>query len=152
VQSFLERGGAWVAAQVVIFLAWFAALAVTSDAAGWVRAIGWGLLIGGGALAVTGLVGLGRNLTPYPEPVADGRLVEHGIYRAVRHPIYGGIAVGAVGGGLALDSVVAALVGVGLLGFFAVKARREERRLESTYPAYVEYRQRVRGMLLPWLF
>ena len=77
--------------------------------------------------------------------------MEHGIYRIVRHPIYGGIAVGAVGGGVAAGSAAAALVGVVLFGFFAVKAHREERRLEATYPAYGEYRRRVRAMLVPWL-
>lgn len=150
-QSFVERGGGWVAAQAVILVAWFAALSVRVDVPGWVRGAGWVLTLAGGTLAVAGLVGLGRNLTPYPEPVSDGSLVEHGIYRIVRHPIYGGIAIGAVGGGLAFGSLAASGVGLALLGFFGVKAAREERRLEAAYPAYMQYRQRVRGMLVPWL-
>ena len=150
-QSFVERGGGWVAAQVLIFFSWFAALAVRVDEPVWVRSVGWVLVLAGGALAAGGLVGLGRNLTPYPEPVSNGSLVEHGVYRIVRHPIYGGIAIGAVGGGLALGSLVASVVGLGLLAFFAVKALREERRLEAAYPAYGQYRHRVRRMRVPGL-
>lgn len=150
-QRFLQRGGGWVAAQVVIFLAWGAALAQQSTEPGWVRGAGWALALGGAGLVAAGLIGLGRNLTPYPEPVTGGTLVEQGVYRIVRHPIYGGIAIGAVGGGLALGSFTASGVGLVLLGFFALKAQREERRLEAAYPSYRQYRERVRGMLVPWL-
>lgn len=150
-QNFLGRGGGWVAVQIVLFVTWFLSLGSRVDAPGWVRAAGWVLALAGAGLALAGLVGLGRNLTPYPEPVADGDLVDRGVYRIVRHPIYGGIALGGMGAGLALGSVAASLVGLFLLGFFALKAHREERRLEAAFPAYGEYRRRVRAMLVPWL-
>ena len=150
-RSFLQRRGGWVAAQVAIFLGWCAALALRTNGPGWAQGAGYALALAGAGLVTAGLIGLGRNLTPYPEPVIGGSLVEHGVYRIVRHPIYGGIAIGAIGGGLVLGSFAASGIGLVLLGFFAMKAHREERRLEAAYPSYGQYRQRVRGMLVPWL-
>ena len=45
-----------------------------------------------------------------------------------------------------------ALAGVGgMLGFFLLKSRHEERLLAQRYPDYITYRQRVRGRIIPWL-
>lgn len=149
--TFVERGGGWVAVQVILFLAWGVVVTQRSGLPGWLRGAGLALAVAGAVLAMAGLTGLGRNLTPYPEPVAGGALVEHGVYGIVRHPIYGGVALGAMGAGLAFGSLGSSGVGVVLLVFFGVKARREERRLEASYPAYADYRRRVRAMLVPWL-
>jgi protein-S-isoprenylcysteine O-methyltransferase Ste14 len=109
------------------------------------------LLAAGGLLATRGLTDLRDALTPLPHPRPDASLVEHGAYRLVRHPIYGGIVVGAAGFGLVTASP-AALVGAGiLLAFFDLKSRREETWLEARYPAYPAYRRRTRR-LLPFLY
>lgn len=140
-----------MAAQSVLLLAWVVLVLRGGDLPGWIRAVGGVAAAAGAVLAVAGFAGLGRNLTPFPEPVSGGELVEHGVYAIVRHPMYGGVALGAIGLGLTVGSVAAAVVGVGLLGFFALKARGEERRLEAAYPGYAGYRQRVRAALLPWI-
>ena len=49
----------------------------------------------------------GENLTPFPEPLPGARLVESGAYRLVRHPIYGGLILGALGWGLLTASPLA---------------------------------------------
>jgi len=149
------RGEGWFAGQLVIFAllaagaewggAWSGPPRALSVAAGV-------LLMGGGALlAFRGLVDLGRNLTPFPAPLSRGELIDCGAYALVRHPIYGGLIIGALGWGLALASPVAVAGAVLLAAFFDLKSRREEVWLAARYPDYSIYRARTRKML-PWVY
>lgn len=156
--ALIERGAAWVALQLVLFGAIALAPALLPDllvlppsaarASGVAGAlIGLaGLLIGG-----AGAVSLGRNLTIFPRPRADASLVQHGIYSIVRHPIYSGVLLSALGWSLLWASLPAVLLTLVLGCFFDLKTRREERWLEQTFPEYAAYRCRVRK-LIPWVY
>lgn len=99
-----------------------------------------------------GLLALGRrNLTPLPAPRAGGALVETGPYRLVRHPIYGGGAVFALGWALFVHGWLTLAFAAVLFLFIDLKARREERWLLDTYPGYPEYCRRVRK-LIPFIY
>ena len=56
-------------------------------------------------LIAGGVVGLRRQLTAFPRPVANGQLIEGGAFGLVRHPMYGGLVLLAVGWGLLTASV-----------------------------------------------
>jgi len=58
-----------------------------------------GIVIGltGWVFFVAGVAGLGRSLTPFPKPSERSSLRVDGIYRVVRHPIYGGSMLVALG-------------------------------------------------------
>jgi protein-S-isoprenylcysteine O-methyltransferase Ste14 len=149
------RGEGWVAIQVVLF-AVLALAGMAGPAWGdpWLAAGGpaGGVLIATGLVfAVLGLVGLRENLTAVPRPVEGGRLVESGIFGLVRHPIYTGIIAAAVGWGLVTASPPALVVALGLGIFFDLKSRREEAWLVAAYPAYGDYRRRVRK-LIPFVY
>jgi protein-S-isoprenylcysteine O-methyltransferase Ste14 len=149
------RGEGWVALQAALLLlylivprlgpAWPEPLRSAGRALGGLGALGGGLLLAAGSLA------LGRQLTPLPHPKAGGALVEHGPYRLVRHPIYSGVCLGALGGALLTAHGGRLAVALLLLVFFDAKARREEAWLIRRYPAYPAYRRRVRR-LIPWLY
>jgi protein-S-isoprenylcysteine O-methyltransferase Ste14 len=109
------------------------------------------LLLGGGAFAVLGIVGLRENLTPNPRPREGGRLVDTGIYGIVRHPIYTGVIAAAAGWSLLAASLPGLGLAVLLAVFFDTKARREEAWLAAAYPAYPAYRRRVRK-LVPFVY
>lgn len=109
------------------------------------------LIISGIVLGVTGMVGLGRNLTPLPHPKEGATLVEGGAYGLVRHPIYAGLALAAVGWGLLWRSPAALALAVALLVFFDVKSRREELWLVKAFPRYAEYQRRVKK-LIPFVY
>jgi protein-S-isoprenylcysteine O-methyltransferase Ste14 len=82
---------------------------------------------------------MGRSLTPFPTPPADGRLVQNGPFRWVRHPIYVGGTL--VFGGLSLVFSAWGLALTGLLAaFWIAKARHEERLLLERFPDYEGYR------------
>jgi protein-S-isoprenylcysteine O-methyltransferase Ste14 len=92
-----------------------------------------------------------RALTALPLPRAQGELVQAGAYRYVRHPIYSGIELAAVGWGLASGSPLALLGAAALFAVLAMKAAREEAWLAARYPGYTAYRLRTKR-LIPGLY
>lgn len=105
----------------------------------------------GGFLAVRGVVDLRDGLTPFPHPRDGAALVDTGAYGLVRHPIYGGLVVGALGWGLATAAPLAVAGSPLLLAFFRLKSAREEAWLEARYPGYPAYRARTRR-ILPFVY
>jgi protein-S-isoprenylcysteine O-methyltransferase Ste14 len=113
--------------------------------------VGFALMVAGGVLAVAGLLRLGPNLTALPYPKDCAELVEIGAYSIVRHPIYSGLILGAVGYGLWVHGGLTLLWALVLFAFFDVKSRREERWLAEKFAGYAEYRTRVKK-LIPWVY
>ena len=135
----------WVCAQAVLLVLW--ALSIPADA--WSEKLfsniplalsGAGMLLGGCILMFAGTFSLGRNLTPSPVPKRSASLVRQGIYRHVRHPIYGGILLIVWGITLPFLHLPSLAWAAGLLLFFHLKASFEEQRLASRFPEYEEYR------------
>jgi len=152
--TFTARGGWWVVAQGMIGSAAVIAVLVfdhTIEAGRWLGWLGVALLVIGAVQATLGLLHLGVSLTPYPEPLELGNLVHGGVYRHVRHPVYGGIVLGMIGLALYRLSWVGLAVAVCGGVFFWLKAGFEERRLVGKYPDYIDYRARTRARMIPWI-
>ena len=153
--AFADRGGWWVAGQVVvIFLAVWAFVAVgprldPPAALRW--AVAAPLLAAAGWLWFGGLWALGTALTPFPEPLSDAGLITRGPYRWVRHPIYGAIVIGATALAVLRPGLWPLLAALALFAYFSTKAAFEERRLLARYPEYADYRREVRGRVLPFV-
>jgi protein-S-isoprenylcysteine O-methyltransferase Ste14 len=112
-----------------------------------------GILSGLAGLTVGGLslLHLGGNLTIFPRPIENGVLTQRGVYGLVRHPMYLGVCLMALGWSLFLTSPLAAALTVALGFFFDRKASREEIWLQEKYADYPIYRKRVRK-LIPWIY
>ena len=108
-------------------------------------------LLAGSLLAAAGAIHLGTNLTPFPRPKEDGRLVTTGAYRLVRHPIYSGLVFMAFGWSLRVHSWLTIGYAVLLFAFLDLKSRREELWLSEKFPAYSAYRAHVRK-LIPFIY
>jgi protein-S-isoprenylcysteine O-methyltransferase Ste14 len=94
---------------------------------------------------------LGSNWSGDVTVKQNHSLVRDGPYRLVRHPIYTGILVGAVGSALAIGEwrgIVA--VALCLLSFL-VKSRIEETRMRETFPEYATY-QRETKSIIPFVY
>lgn len=150
---FRDRGGWWVAGQGVIFAGVAAAVwwGGSDEAAALLLWTGVSIAIIGVGLAFDGVLRIRRHITALPAPVAGAPLVEVGSYRLVRHPIYGGLVVAALGLAAARASLVGAAAAVVLAAFFSLKSRFEERLLVVAYPGYEGYRARVGRRLIPWV-
>ena len=149
------RGEGWVVIQFLL-LGLVAMAGVAGPAWGGTigtatTVLGAALLGAGGVLALRGLLDLRSALTPLPHPRDGAELVDTGAYRLARHPIYGGIVIGALGYGLVMASPPAIAGALVLLGFFRLKSAREEAWLEARYEDYAAYRARTRRMI-PWVY
>ena len=78
-----------------------------------------------------------------PEPNASNQLVETGIYRRIRHPIYSGVMLAAFGAALAHGHMAGIVLALVLVAFFTYKSTFEERWLMHVYPHYDAYRTRA---------
>ena len=150
-----RRGEGWVVLQGVLFVIVIGCGLAGPLWSGPARAVGAftgvGLVALGVALIAAGVLALRRQLTAFPMPVPGGRLIEGGVFGLVRHPMYGGGVIAALGWGLALASPMA-LVGAIVLGvFFDLKSRREEAWLGDQFAGYAAYRGRTRR-LIPWIY
>jgi protein-S-isoprenylcysteine O-methyltransferase Ste14 len=157
VPSLGPRGEGWVAAQLIFFvcIAIAGITSLTSTPSGLPplpqRVVGIVMMIAGSLVAIRGVRDLGANLTPFPRPVQAATLVEDGTYRFVRHPIYSGIVLAAVGWGIVTGSLLVLVLALGLFVVFDLKARREEAWLSESIAGYDAYRGRTRKFI-PYLY
>jgi protein-S-isoprenylcysteine O-methyltransferase Ste14 len=102
-------------------------------------------------LASSGVRTLGKSLSPLPKPLIASELKESGAYALVRHPVYGGILLLALGWSLALSPW--ALIPTGAVAIaLGFKSRLEERWLVERHPTYAGYRDHVRRRFVPHLW
>jgi protein-S-isoprenylcysteine O-methyltransferase Ste14 len=147
-----KRGEGWVLLQLVLFAVIFFAPSVTCFACpDWLRYVGLGLLALGAVLGAGGMLALGKNLTAFPKPIADGTLVTSSVYHFVRHPIYAGLIFGTLGWSLFRANLLGVGLALALFIFFDFKSRREERWLVEAYPGYPQYQQQVKK-LIPFIY
>ncbi len=108
------------------------------------------LVVAGLWLTVRAIVDLGDALTALPKPRRKATLVERGVYRRIRHPIYGGVILGCIGWSLATASFVSLGAAAATTLVLALKSVREEAWLVERFAEYRAYRARSRRFL-PWL-
>ena len=112
---------------------------------------GYGIFILGTIIALIAAVNLGKNLTPLPRPKENAVLIQRGLYRFVRHPIYFGVIVLSLGWGLIQQSTLVWLYVLIIVIFFDIKSRKEEQWLVERFATYADYQGRVRK-LIPWIY
>lgn len=106
------------------------------------------LLLAGTAWSVWSLWSLGRNISV----IAQARgLADRGPYRLMRHPLYTGELIAALGLAVMDGTAVAFAVWVALCAMQGYRALAEEQVLLSSVPDYQAYRSRT-AALLPGLF
>ncbi len=101
------------------------------------------LFVAGGYFGIVGVMVLGRNRTPFPQPREGSALIQRGIYAHVRHPLYTSVMLASLGWALLWQSAAAFGVALALVPFFYAKARQEEIWLGEKFPDYAAYARRV---------
>ena len=158
IPSLGARGEGWVAGQLVLLVAIAAAgferlLHPTEpDMARLVAAaLGTVAIVAGGIIGLRGILDLGPSLTPFPRPADTNVLVDTGVYRFVRHPIYSALVLASLGWGVATLAPAAIVLSLVLLAWFDLKARNEETWLAERHASYRVYRARTRKFI-PFLY
>ncbi len=108
-------------------------------------------------LAILGILFMGlailqlnKNLTPFPTPKEDGTLIQNGVYKFIRHPIYTGIILLAIGFGLFHESLWEVCIGIVLWVLFYFKSTYEEKLLSKHFPDYAAY-SKTTGRFFPFI-
>ncbi|MBL7977229.1 MAG: isoprenylcysteine carboxylmethyltransferase family protein [Bacteroidetes Order II. Incertae sedis bacterium] len=157
--TFRSRGGQWLIGQGLLFALYGWVLFRPFHRATHVLDAGWLLpflgvlfMLIGILMGISAFWTLGKSLTAFPVPLEHGRLVSHGVYTWVRHPIYGSIILSGLGVALWVQNPEAALVVGMLLVFFRMKSASEEVFLEQKYPDYAAYRLKTPHRMIPLLW
>lgn len=143
--TFAARGGWWVSVQSLLMLAAIGLAVLFPGRWTNLAIIGAGgvLFVVGGCFGIAGVMVLGRNRTPFPQPRTGSELVQRGIYARVRHPLYSSVMLASLGWAMIWQSVASFSAALTLIPFFHAKARREEEFLRQTFSGYADYARRV---------
>jgi len=115
------------------------------------RLAGLALFAGGVVLYRMGGSALGTALSPFIEPRAGVALVTHGPYRHLRHPIYLGEAMIALGAPLTLGCRSVLVLTALALVVLVLRIVREEDALARTFPDYAHYAATTKR-LVPFVY
>jgi protein-S-isoprenylcysteine O-methyltransferase Ste14 len=116
----------------------------------WLAATGLALFAVGLGFAVWARLHIGRNWGTPMTQKNEPELVTSGPYRLVRHPIYSGILLAAVGTAVALNWVWLTVVGLAGI-YFIYSATVEERYLSRQFPDDYPAYKRSTKMLVPFV-
>ena len=126
---------------------------VWSDIPLGVQMIGWVLLIVAGVI-VWHVMMTNAYLSSWAR-IQDDRgqvVIQEGMYRRIRHPMYLGIILSFLGIPLMLNSWWAMIPRVGIGGLFVYRTFREDKMLLDSLAGYAEYTEKVRYRLLPGIW
>lgn len=139
---------------LLLVIVQFACIAVLLATGPWVASpwIPLALELAGGLLAAWAIAVIGpRNVRATPEPDSKTRLVMHGPYRMLRHPMYTSLLLATLA--LILTHATPLRLGAAMLLLLdlLVKLRYEERLLAARFPEYAGYSART-WRLLPYVY
>jgi protein-S-isoprenylcysteine O-methyltransferase Ste14 len=152
-----RRGEGWFALQVALMvligLSALTGVYWPDSAAGVLVVVGLVLVVAGLVLLVLAGISLllARSTTVFPRPREQAVLADSGVYRHVRHPVYGAVLLLAVGWSLA-DSPLGLIPTALLAVVFDLKARVEEAWLQERLSGYAGYRERTRRRFVPGVY
>lgn len=139
------KNWAWLSAQLALMAAVFATgWFCPGSQETWLRQPipGLALVFISAVIGLAGCVALRSSLSAFPEPRRK-HLITTGIYRWMRHPMYAGLLVLALGWVLWTGSIAALVVGFLLWWLLRRKAALEDRMLDQIYPEHADYAART---------
>ncbi len=110
--------------------------------------VGLAMLVLGAIISLVGVLQLNVHLSPFPSPLPGSKLIENGVYKFIRHPIYSGILFALFGFGFLAHSGYKLAIAVILYFLFYLKTKYEEKRLLEVFPGYSDYQKRT-GRFFP---
>ena len=87
---------------------------------------------------------LGRNLSPFPRPINNSKLVTTGIYRFSRHPMYYSLIFISFGVFITKLSIYYLFLSISLSVIMKFKIDLEEQYLNNKFKNYLLYKNEVK--------
>lgn len=148
----MTTGSKWVLAQfVVLVLIAIVVAFLGGEATAPTTILAILLFVAGQGMAIAAALQMRQYISAHPAPVPGASLLQGGIYKLVRHPMYGGVILMA--GAIAVFDVnpVAVVLTAVLAAVFHGKSRYEESLLAAAFLGYEDYRERVTRRFIPWI-
>ncbi len=86
---------------------------------------------------------LNIHLSALPSPRKNSPLITTGIFKYMRHPIYTGIFLTALGYAFYIGSITKLIVAILLILLFTVKSSYEEKMMQNKFPEYEDYKNKT---------
>ena len=113
---------------------------------------GLAVFVGGTVLRQVGKRTLGRSYSYGLRTLKDQKLIQHGVYRHIRHPITLAAIIYTPAIPLVLSSLYGFLVMLGIVPLFLYRIGIEEKMLiEKFGPEYIQYMKRTKR-LIPFIY
>jgi len=139
----------FVSIQLILFFAYlFRFSPIDFEISSWLQYIGLFFSITGMIIGIASLLALNRNLSIFPTPKQTAELIQSGIYKYIRHPIYTGVLFFVFGYALYSENTLRMIISVSLYILFKLKATYEEELLHNKFANYSEYKK-TSGTFLP---
>jgi len=148
----VTTGTKWVVAQaVVLALIAMTVVLLGGEATAPTTIAAILLFIAGQGMAIAAALQMRQYISALPAPAPGATLLQSGIYRHVRHPMYGGVMLMAAAIAVFDVNPMALILTAVLAAIFHGKSRYEESLLAAAFLGYREYQRRVPHRFIPWL-
>ena len=95
-------------------------------------------------IMIVAIKDLGRNLSPFPRPINNSKLVTSGIYRFTRHPMYYSLIFISLGVFIIKLSIYYLFLSIFLALIIKFKIALEEQYLKNKFNNYLLYKNEVK--------
>ena len=106
--------------------------------------LGFLIIINAFIILLVAIKDLGRNLSPFPRPINNSKLVTKGIYRFTRHPMYYSLIFISFGVFIIKLSIYYLFLIISLALIIKFKIALEEQYLNNKFKNYVLYKNEVK--------
>ena len=106
--------------------------------------VGYLIIIISFIIMLVAIKDLGRNLSPFPRPKNNSKLVTTGIYRLMRHPMYYSLILISIGVFITKLTIYYLFLSISLGLIIKFKIALEEQFLKNKYANYLLYKNDVK--------
>lgn len=107
------------------------------------------LVLIGVVINVVGRFNLGENWANHIKIYSNHKLINTGVYKIVRHPLYSSIMLMFIGASVAYFNIYCLLLeSIIFIPFMYYRAKQEEKLLTEKFPEYLDYKKGT-GMFFP---
>ena len=114
------------------------------------RGAGLSVVVTGMGILILAALQLNSSLSPFPTPSQNSQLITKGLFRYMRHPIYGGILLASAGYSFTTANAFRLLITAAFFLLFYLKSNYEEKLMKERFAGYEDYRRHT-GRFLPSL-
>jgi protein-S-isoprenylcysteine O-methyltransferase Ste14 len=141
----------FVSIQFILFVLFAADFDWPLGLSPWFRTVNLIISIIGLSVVVLAILQLNKNISPFPTPKEAAVLIQNGLFKFIRHPIYSGIILMLGGYSFYKDSWYKTAITLLLLLLFHFKTQYEEQQLQNKFKNYNTYKSKT-GKFFPKIY